>query len=63
MEFNITDFFQIRKLKTKGEIWEKIACLGNEFISRPFLMASNPYKPSNSRHYWLSIAVFRMIES
>ena len=39
---------------------EKIACWGNEFISRAFLMAFNAYEPSNSIFHWLFIAVFGM---
>ena len=53
-------FFRFQKLKSKGEIWKKISCWGNEFISRAFLMAFNPFKPSNTTFHWLSIAVFRM---
>ena len=46
-------------MKSKGEIWEKIACSGNEFISHAFVMPFNPYEPSNSAFHWLFIAVFR----
>ena len=42
---------------------EKIACSGNEFISRDFLMAFNPFEPLNSAFNWLSIAVFKMRKS
>ena len=42
---------------------KKIACSGNEFISRSFFSAFNPHEPSNSAFHWLSIAVSRMIKS
>ena len=41
----------------------KIACSENEFISRAFSMAFNPFRHSDSTVNWLPIAVIRMRKS